>query len=142
MEIYYTAPYTNGGIEKAAANLIAFEKTDSIEPGESQTKSFTINKEDMASYDSEGIKISGGGYILEAGEYTISLRSDSHTVLGEEKFTVDEDIDYSKDGRSSDKTVATNQFEDYARGDFEQLSVRTVLQIMTKHAVCRKRMLM
>ena len=76
----------------------------------------------MASYDSEGIKISGGGYILEAGEYTISLRSDSHTVLGEEKFTVDEDIDYSKDGRSSDKTVATNQFEDYARGDFEQLS--------------------
>ena len=33
-----------------------------------------------------------------------------------------EDIDYSKDGRSSDKTVATNQFEDYARGDFEQLS--------------------
>lgn len=69
MEIYYTAPYTNGGIEKAAANLIAFEKTDSIEPGESQTKSFTINKEDMASYDSECIKISGGGYILEAGEY-------------------------------------------------------------------------
>ena len=63
VEIYYTAPYTNGGIEKAAANLIAFEKTDSIEPGESQTKSFTINKEDMASYDSEGIKISGGGYI-------------------------------------------------------------------------------
>ena len=122
VEIYYTAPYTNGGIEKVAANLIAFEKTDSIEPGESQTKSFTINKEDMASYDSEGIKISGGGYILEAGEYTISLRSDSHTVLGEEKFTVDEDIDYSKDGRSSDKTVATNQFEDYARGDFEQLS--------------------
>ena len=122
VEIYYTAPYTNGGIEKAAANLIAFEKTDSIEPGESQTKSFTINKEDMASYDSEGIKISGGGYILEAGEYTISLRSDSHTVLSEEKFTVDEDIDYSKDGRSSDKTVATNQFEDYARGDFEQLS--------------------
>ena len=55
VEIYYTAPYTNGGIEKAAANLIAFEKTDSIEPGESQTKSFTINKEDMASYDSEGI---------------------------------------------------------------------------------------
>ena len=44
-------------------------------------------------------KISGGGYILEAGEYTISLRSDSHTVLSEEKFTVDEDIDYSKDGR-------------------------------------------
>ena len=122
VELYYTAPYTNGGIEKASANLIAFEKTDSIEPGKTETKSFTINKEDMASYDSEGIKVSGGGYILEAGEYTISLRSDSHTVLGEEKFTVDKDIDYSKEGRSSDKNTATNQFEDYARGDFEQLS--------------------
>ena len=122
VELYYTAPYTNGGIEKASANLLAFEKTDSIEPGKTEKKSFTINKEDMASYDSEGIKVSGGGYILEAGEYTISLRSDSHTVLGEEKFTVDKDIDYSKDGRSSDKTTATNQFEDYARGDFEQLS--------------------
>ena len=122
VELYYTAPYTNGGIEKASANLLAFEKTDSIKPGKTETKSFTINKEDMASYDSEGIKVSGGGYILEAGEYTISLRSDSHTVVSEEKFTVDKDIDYSKDGRSSDKTTATNQFEDYARGDFEQLS--------------------
>lgn len=122
IEIYYTAPYTNGGIEKASANLIAFEKTDSIEPGKTEKKSITINKEDMASYDSEGIKISGGGYILEAGEYTISLRSDSHTVVDEATFTVDKDIDYSKNGRSSDKKAATNQFEDYSRGDFEQLS--------------------
>ena len=122
IELYYTAPYTDGGIEKASANLIAFEKTETLEPGAEETRSITINKEDMASYDSEGIKVSGGGYILEAGEYTISLRSDSHTVLAEEKFTVDSDIDYSKEGRSSDETVATNQFEDYSRGDFEQLS--------------------
>ena len=122
VEVYYNPPYTNGGIEKASANLIDFAKTDVLQPGESQTINVSFSEEDMASYDSEGIKISGGGYILEAGEYTISLRSDSHTVLSEEKFTVDEDIDYSKDGRSSDKTVATNQFEDYARGDFEQLS--------------------
>ncbi len=76
----------------------------------------------MASYDSEGIKISGGGYILEAGEYTISLRSDSHTVVAEETFKVDDDIDYSANKRESDFVTATNQFEDYARGDFEQLS--------------------
>ena len=48
----------------------------------------------MASYDSDEIKVAGGGYILEAGEYTISVRSDSHTVIAEETFTVDEDIDY------------------------------------------------
>lgn len=122
VEVYYTPPYTNGGIEKASANLINFEKTEELEPGASTTISFTINKEDMASYDSEGIKIEGGGYILEAGDYQISLRSDSHTVLAEETFTVDSDIDYSTEGRSSDETTATNQFEDYSRGDFVQLS--------------------
>ena len=91
-----------------------------LEPGASETLSFSIPKEDMASYDT-GLKIEGGGYILEAGDYTISLRSDSHTVIAEESFTVDEDISYA-DGRSSDLVPATNQFEDYARGEFEQLS--------------------
>ncbi|MFQ7637447.1 MAG: fibronectin type III-like domain-contianing protein [Mediterraneibacter faecis] len=52
IELYYTAPYTNGGIEKASANLIAFEKTETLDPGAAETKSITINKEDMASYDS------------------------------------------------------------------------------------------
>lgn len=121
-EIYFTPPYTNGGIEKASVNLVEFEKTDLLEPGASQTLSFSINKEDMAAYDSEGIKVSGGGYILEEGDYVISLRSDSHTVIDEEEFTVDADIDYSAEGRSSDKIPATNQFEDYSRGEFVQLS--------------------
>lgn len=122
VEIYFTPPYNNGGIEKASVNLVQFEKTEELEPGASQTIPFEINKEEMASYDSEGIKVNGGGYILEAGEYTVSVRSDSHTVAAEEKFTVEADIDYSKDGRSSDLTTATNQFEDYSRGDFVQLS--------------------
>ncbi len=122
VEIYYTPPYDNGGIEKASANLVQFEKTEELEPGASQVVSFEINKEDMAAYDSEGVKIQGGGYILEAGEYVISVRSDSHTVIEEEKFTVKDDIDYSKEGRSSDQEVAANQFQDYSRGDFVQLS--------------------
>ena len=101
VEVYYTPPYTNGGIEKASVNLVQFEKTETLEPGKSQTLSFEIAKEDMASYDSSEIKVAGGGYILEAGEYTISVRSDSHTVIAEETFTVDEDIDYSTEGRST-----------------------------------------
>lgn len=122
IEVYFTPPYTDGGIEKASVNLIDFGKTELLEPGKSQTVSFVINKEDLAAYDSEGVKIQGGGYILEAGEYKISLRSDSHTVLAEEKFSVDADVDYSVTGRESDKTVAVNRFEDYARGKFEVLS--------------------
>ena len=119
-EIYFTPPYTNGGIEKASVNLIDFQKTELLDPGASQTMSFSIAAEDMASYDT-GIKIPGGGYILEAGDYKISLRSDSHTVVAEESFSVASDIDYSS-GRASDLVPANNQFEDYSRGDFEQLS--------------------
>ena len=81
VQVYFTPPYTNGGIEKDSANLIDFAKTSLIEPGSSETLYFSIAKEDMASYDSEGVKIEGGGYILEAGEYAVSVRSDSHLSL-------------------------------------------------------------
>lgn len=122
VQIYYTPPYTNGGIEKASANLVDFAKTSLIEPGSSEKIYFSIAKEDMAAYDSEGVKLENGGYILEAGEYTISVRSDSHTVDDERAFTVEADVDYSENARPSDETAAVNQFQDYARGTFEQLS--------------------
>ena len=122
VEVYFTPPYTNGGIEKASVNLIDFAKTEVIEPGASETLSFFFPLEDMAAYDSEEIKVKGGGYILEAGDYTVSLRADSHTVLAEEKFNVAADIDYSQTKRDSDNIAAVNRFNDYARGDFEVLS--------------------
>lgn len=122
VEVYFTPPYTNGGIEKASVNLIEFGKTQSIEPGESETISFSIPKEEMASYDSGAVKTSQGGYILEAGDYTVSIRSDSHTVLDEAAFNVAADIDYSMEGRESDLTTANNQFEDYSAGKVEYLS--------------------
>jgi len=105
VEVYYNPPYTNGGIEKASANLVAFDKTETLEPGASETISFTIKLEDMASYDTYG----EGAYVLEGGVYTISINADSHTVLDSEQYIVPETISY-KDGRSSDKTPATNQF--------------------------------
>ena len=122
VEVYFTPPYTNGGIEKASVNLIDFAKTDDIAPGASETIGFAFPLEDLASYDSEEIKVKGGGYILEAGDYTISLRANSHTVLAEEKFNVAADIDYSKTKRESDNITAVNQFNEYARGNFEVLS--------------------
>ncbi len=116
VEVYFTPPYTEGGIEKASVNLVDFAKTGVIEGGASETVSFTIPKESLASYDDSG----EGKYVLEAGEYTISIRSDSHTVLDSETFT-SELIDYAS-GRPSDLVPATSQFQDYSRGDFVQLS--------------------
>ena len=122
VELYYTPPYNNGGIEKAAVNLINFAKTAELDPGASETVSFEIPKEDMASYDSSAIKTANGGYVLEAGEYVLSIRADSHTVLDEASFTVDADIDYSVTGRDSDLDVATNRFNDYSTVGLTSLS--------------------
>ena len=48
VEVYYNPPYTNGGIEKASANLIQFEKTEVLQPGDSQTITVSFDAEDMA----------------------------------------------------------------------------------------------
>ncbi len=122
VELYFTPPYNNGGIEKAAVNLIDFAKTGELAPGASQEISFSIPKEDMASYDSSCIKTATGGYVLEAGEYSLSVRADAHTVLDEETFTVASDIDYSQTGRASDNTAAVNRFEDYSTAGITFLS--------------------
>lgn len=124
VEVYFTPPYMNGGIEKAEVNLIQYEKTQLLEPGETETVALSFAKEDMASYDDIGIKAEGGAYVLESGEYEISIRSDSHTVLDTDKVIVEKDIIYNdaNDGaRESDETAATNQFE-YAKGEVTYLS--------------------
>lgn len=118
VELYYTPPYTNGGIEKASVNLAAFGKTDLLEPGASQTMTLTFDLEDMASYDEEG----DGAYILEAGEYVISLRTDSHTVVNAATYTLDADVIYGEDNpHNGDQIVARNQF-DFAEGEVTYLS--------------------
>lgn len=124
VQVYYTPPYVNGGIEKASVNLIQFGKTKLLDPNASELVHFEIVKEDMASYDSFCLKTRNGGYILEAGTYTISVRSDSHTVLDSVDFQVASDIDYSVTGRTSDLVVANNQFQDYSIGTVEYLSRR------------------
>ena len=90
-QIYFNPPYTDGGIEKATANLIGYEKTELLEPGESEAVTFEIAYEDMASYDSNKIKSADGAYVLEAGDYQINLCSDSHHVLDTYTATVDTD---------------------------------------------------
>ena len=74
----------------------------------------------MASYDYAGIKAEGGAYVLEAGNYEISLRTDSHTVVGSQTVTVEKDVIYNDDNdgaRSSDKVAATNEFDDVSFDD-------------------------
>lgn len=118
VEVYYNPPYTNGGIEKASVNLAGFAKTGLLEPGASETVTVTFTEEEMASYDD----INAKAYVLEAGDYEISLRSDSHTVIDTQTLTIDETVTYDESNpRSTDEAVATNQL-DSANGNLTYLS--------------------
>lgn len=80
-QLYYSAPYTKGGIEKASQNLIGFQKTELLEPGKGQYLTFEVKVSDMSSYDTYDSNNNGFmGYELEEGNYTLSFRTDSHTV--------------------------------------------------------------
>ena len=118
-EIYYSAPYTPGGVEKSEVVLGGFVKTGILEPGASETVTIKIAAEDMASYDFSGIKAPGGAYVLEAGDYDIRLQSDSHNVIAQQSVSVSRNVIYNdqNDGkRPGDAIPAVNQFDDVTNG--------------------------
>lgn len=119
VEVYYNPSYTDGGIEKASKNLAGFEKTKELQPGESQKVTVKFDDDDMASYDYKGAK----AYVLEKGDYDISIQSDSHHVIDHKAITVKDTVTYDSDSNThnGDKTVATNQFDDVV-GDVTYLS--------------------
>lgn len=119
VEVYYNPPYTDGGIEKASKNLVAFEKTGKLEPGASETVKIEFDDDDMASYDNKDAR----AWVLEKGDYAISIQSDSHHVIDSKRINVADTITYDSESNThnDDQTVATNQF-DYAAGDVTYLS--------------------
>ncbi len=118
VQLYDTPPYTNGGIEKSAVNLIAFGKTKSLEPGESDVVTLSFTEESLASYDDKTAR----AYVLEEGDYIISLRADAHTVIDEKTLNIGSTVVYGENNkRSTDEVVATNQF-DVALGNATYLS--------------------
>lgn len=120
VELYYNPPYTNGGIEKSSVNLAAFDKTEMLEPGQSETMTLSFSIEDMASYDTYGV----GGYVLEAGDYEISLRSDSHNVIDSKVYSQAADIVYDESNTHSDDEIAAINRLQFAEGDITYLSRR------------------
>ena len=80
VEVYYTPPYKKGGVEKSAINLAAYKKTQVIPAGGSEVVTLSFKVSDMASYDCDEKVVTGGGYILEKGNYQIKLMTDAHTL--------------------------------------------------------------
>ncbi len=117
VQLYYSAPYTEGGIEKSAIKLGGFGKTALIEPGQFADVEIEMSVEEMKSYDCYDANNNGFmGYELEKGTYTLTFRSDVHTLkdnMDDNTFTVkvDEDIRYEYDSVTGVKVE--NQFTTY-----------------------------
>lgn len=93
VQVYYSAPYTKGGIEKASTNLVGFAKTKLLQPGESDVVTVEFAAQDMASFDWNDANANGfKGYELEAGDYTVSINRNSHEVVDSVTRTISSGI--------------------------------------------------
>lgn len=103
VQLYYTPPYYEGGIEKAHVNLLDFGKTIELGAGEEQVVTLKFSAYDMASYDDYGKNAENNfkGYVLDEGDYVLSLRSNAHELAdcenAEYTMSVDETIKFTVD---------------------------------------------
>ena len=115
VQIYFSAPYYMGGIEKSAIELAAYDKTKLLQPGESETLTISYATEDMASYDSKTEE----AWVLEAGEYDIYVARDVRTFEKIYKYNVAETVVYDTDNTTGNPIK--NLFE-FAEGDLTYMS--------------------
>ena len=114
VEVYASAPYFDGGIEKAHKVLVGFAKTELLKPGASETVTVTVDPYTMASYDYRDANDNGFcGYELEAGDYTLYVGRNAHQEEAALGMTVEDDIQWETDPVTDNEV--TNLYTD---GDF------------------------
>jgi len=113
VELYYSAPYIAGGIEKSAVVLGDYAKTSQLAPGESEDVTLTVSARAMASYDCYDANGNGfAGWELDPGTYTLTLRHDAHTVDDAEGATLSLALSQGRQFPVDEKTgvQVTNRF--------------------------------
>ena len=103
VQLYTSVPYTDydieNKVEKSAVQLLDYEKTDMIEPGESQTVTITADAQDMASWDSTCDNEAGttGNWILDNGTYYFTVGNGAHEAVNNVLAAQDQKVDGNKD---------------------------------------------
>lgn len=103
VQLYTFVPYTDydveNKVEKSAVQLLDYEKTDMIEPGESQTVTITADAQDMASWDSSCENEAGttGNWILDNGTYYFTVGNGAHEAVNNVLAAQDQDVEGNKD---------------------------------------------
>ncbi len=115
VQLYFSAPYTPGGIEKSTIELAAYGKTSLLAPGASETLTFSFPVRDMSSYDMNTEE----AYVLEAGNYEIKIARNVHDIVEVQNYEVAETVVYDTDEVTG---VAIENRFDYANGGLTYLS--------------------
>lgn len=103
VQLYTSVPYTDydveNKVEKSAVQLLDYEKTDMIEPGESQTVTITADAQDMASWDSSCENEAGttGNWILDNGTYYFTVGNGAHEAVNNVLAAQNQDVEGNKD---------------------------------------------
>ncbi|RKS08050.1 beta-glucosidase [Nocardiopsis sp. Huas11] len=115
VQVYYDAPYADGGIEKPATVLGGYAKSDQLAPGETQTVTVAFDTAAMASYDDRDAQ----AWVLDEGDYGIRLARDVHDTVDSATHAQPERVVIDTDPATG--AEITNRFDD-ARGDLAYLS--------------------
>ncbi len=122
VQVYVTAPYYAGEIEKAYVVLVGFAKTSLLQPGESERVTVSFTSYDFASYDYSDANNNGfAGYELDEGDYIIKVCRNAHEVVDTVTYTVPDGGYQIETDPDTDYTVE-NRFDDASAGITVQLS--------------------
>ncbi len=116
VQLYVQSPYTQGGLEKAAIQLVGFGKTGVLEPGASETVTVDFDARYVASYDENVVKADGtqGAWVLDSGDYYFAVGNGAHEALN--------NVLAVKTG-STDNLVAVNDDEVISEAAVQKVSV-------------------
>ena len=109
VQLYLTAPYRKGEIEKSAVKLVGFKKTDLIMPGETRDTEITVNTSEFASFDCYDANHNNhAGYELDKGEYVIKALTDAHNLRegsnnNSAKYRLSDTINIDEDNKTGNE---------------------------------------
>jgi len=125
VQLYASAPYTAGGIEKPHKVLVGFAKTKKLAKGEEETLKITVDPYDFASFDSQDKNANGfKGYELEQGTYTFYVSTDAHHSSASFTKNLAESVKIDKDPVTGNavealfEEVTNHMSESLSRNDF------------------------
>ena len=146
VQLYAQSPYIQGGVEKAAIQLVGFAKTDTLAPGASETVTVDFDAKYVASYDETAVKADGtqGAWVLDAGDYYFAIGNGAHEALNnvlaaklgstDNLVTINDDEVINADNAKL-VTVESRDIETYSQGVQNQLQDGDIRNLLPERGV-------